>query len=323
MLPPPIPANEPLRLATLKSLEILDTAPEERFDRLTRLARRLFGVPIAVVSLVDANRQWFKSCDGLPDREAPRSTSFCGHAIVSDDILLVPDARLDGRFHDNPLVTGEPMIRFYAGRPLAAGNGARLGTLCLIDTRPREFGTEDCALLHDLAQMAEQELAAVQLAGMDDLTGLSNRRGFSSMGQHALATCTRLDRPVTLLYFDMDGFKPVNDRFGHAEGDRALTAFGGQLRDAFRQCGVAARIGGDEFAVLVSGSGPADEDAALVQLRDGIGRWNADNSLGYALGYSVGRVMFDAQRHAGIDTLMAEADAAMYADKVRRRGSRH
>ncbi|CAG9176463.1 sensor domain-containing diguanylate cyclase [Cupriavidus pinatubonensis] len=270
-----------------------------------------------MASLVDANRQWFKSCDGLPERETPRRTSFCGHAIVSDDILLVPDARLDDRFHDNRLVTGEPMIRFYAGRPLAAGNGARLGTLCLIDTRPRDFATEDCALLHDLARMAEQELVAVQQAG------LSNRRGFSSMGQHALATCARLERPVSLLYFDMDGFKPVNDRFGHAEGDRALTAFAGQLRDAFRQCGVVARIGGDEFAVLASGVSPADEDAALAQLHDGIGRWNAANALGYALGYSVGRVMFDAQRHAGIDTLMAEADAAMYADKVCRRGSRH
>jgi diguanylate cyclase (GGDEF)-like protein len=323
MLPPPIPADETLRLATLKSLDILDTAPEERFDRLTRLARRLFGVPIALVSLVDADRQWFKSCYGLEDREAARSTSFCGHAIVSDDILLVPDALEDVRFHDNPVVTGDPLVRFYAGRPLAAGNGTRLGTLCLIDTRPRDFGAEDCALLHDLANMAEQELAAVQLASMDDLTGLSNRRGFSSLGQYALGTCLRQDRPATLLFFDMDGFKPVNDRFGHAEGDRALTAFGGLLRESLRQSDVVARIGGDEFAVLLSGCSPADEDAALARLRQAVDRWNAANALGYGLAYSIGRVAFDARRHAGVDALLAEADAAMYADKTRRRGGRH
>lgn len=323
MLTPPIPADETLRLATLKSLDILDTAPEERFDRLTRLARRLFGVPIALVSLVDADRQWFKSCDGLPDRERPRSTSFCGHAIVSDDILLVPDATQDVRFHDNPLVTGDPLLRFYAGRPLAAGNGTRLGTLCLIDTRPRDFNAEDCALLHDLAKMAEQELAAVRLAGMDELTGISNRRGFSMLGQHALGTCLRQDRPATLLFFDMDGFKPVNDRFGHAEGDRALVAFGGLLRESFRQSDVVARIGGDEFAVLVTGCSPADEVAALARLRQCVERWNAANALAYGLAYSVGQVTFDARRHGGIDALLAEADAAMYAEKARRRSRRN
>src|SRR4051812_22533156 len=123
MLAAPKPENESARVATLRTLRILDTPPEERFDRLTRLARYMFDIPIALVSLVDENRQWFKSCAGLEARETTRDVSFCAHAILNDDILLIPDARADSRFHDNPLVTGEPRIRFYAGQPLAITNG--------------------------------------------------------------------------------------------------------------------------------------------------------------------------------------------------------
>ncbi|WP_066740882.1 diguanylate cyclase [Cupriavidus sp. D384] len=320
---PPIPANEAIRLATLRSLNVLDTPPEERFDRLTRLAKRLFGVPIAVVSLVDANRQWFKSCEGLDDSEASRDTSFCGHAICGDDILLIPDATQDLRFHDNPLVTGEPHIRFYAGRPLSAPNGAKIGTLCLIDRKPRGFDDEDRALLHDLAQMAEQELAAVHMATMDELTLLSNRRGFTVLGQHAIELCRRLGRPATLVFFDMDGFKPINDRFGHAEGDRALCAFGAELRAAFRESDVVGRIGGDEFAVLLTNADENGCQDALARLQLQLDAWNARNPLGYALQFSAGAIAFDHLRHGNIQDLLAEADAAMYANKAARKAQRH
>ena len=137
MLVPGKPANEAARIQVLHGLDLLDSAPEERFDRLTRLAKRLFNVPIALVTLVDKDRQWFKSCVGLAATETPRDISFCGHAILNDGLLLVPDAREDVRFHDNPLVTGEPNIRFYAGYPLTVPNGNKMGTLCLLDTKPR------------------------------------------------------------------------------------------------------------------------------------------------------------------------------------------
>ena len=181
MIKPATPVDEATRVGTLRALDILDTAPEERFDRLTRLAKRLFGVPIALVSLVDTNRQWFKSCDGLGATETPREISFCGHAILSDDILVIPDALLDDRFCDNPLVVDDPHIRFYAGCPLRAPNGSRLGTLCLIDRAPRMFDADELQPLRDLAHMAEQELAAVQLATTDELTQISNRRGFARL----------------------------------------------------------------------------------------------------------------------------------------------
>lgn len=126
MQKPAKPLDEATRLDTLRALNILDTLPEERFDRLTRLAKRLFGVPIALVSLVDEDRQWFKSCQGLHASETSRDISFCGHAILGDDIFLIPNAAADERFHDNPLVTDEPHIRFYAGCPLTVSKGASL-----------------------------------------------------------------------------------------------------------------------------------------------------------------------------------------------------
>lgn len=159
----PIAPNEPERIAALHGLGILDTPPDERFDRITRTAKRLLGVEIALVSLVDVNRQWFKSCIGLPDRETPRAISFCAHAILSDDILVIPDAREDARVATNSNVTGAPHIRFYAGKPLRGPSGHKLGTLCVIDTEPREFGEDDRAALIDLAAMAEAEFEAVRL----------------------------------------------------------------------------------------------------------------------------------------------------------------
>jgi diguanylate cyclase (GGDEF)-like protein len=315
MIFPPKPADEPARLATLRALNVLDSAPEERFDRLTRLARRLFGVPIALVSLVDSDRQWFKSCIGLPVSETPRDVSFCAHAILSDELLLVPDTLNDARFHDNPLVLDKPGIRFYAGCPLTVPNGSKLGTLCLIDVEPREFDAEDRELLRDLGRMAEQELAALHLATMDELTLLSNRRGFEALAQHALNLCARLDRPASLLFFDLNDFKQINDTYGHAEGDRALETFAGLLRVALRDSDVIGRLGGDEFVALLTDAKFDETTEVLARLRHALDAQNADARRGYDVCFSVGVTQFDPARHASIGDLLADSDTAMYADK--------
>lgn len=166
MKKPAIPEDESRRLDALCSLNILDTPAEERFDRNTRLARKVFEVPIALVSLVDSERQWFKSRQGLDATQTPRDISFCGHAILSDEVFYVPNTLEDDRFADNPLVTGPPDARFYAAAPLHAPGGARIGMLCIIDSQPREFTDEQFAALRDLADGIEVELERTHLLEM-------------------------------------------------------------------------------------------------------------------------------------------------------------
>jgi GAF domain-containing protein len=158
---PEFPADEARRLQALNGLHILDTPPEERFDRITRLAAALFDVPISLVSLVDAERQWFKSCFGTEVRETPREVSFCGHAILGKEVMLVPDALADPRFAGNPLVTGPTRIRFYAGVPLSLPDGSCVGALCVVDRRPRQFDGLQIRLLKDLGTLVEEELIRI------------------------------------------------------------------------------------------------------------------------------------------------------------------
>ncbi|QSP95335.1 PAS domain-containing protein [Marinobacter salinisoli] len=176
MKAPDVPQNEPQRQAALERTGLLDSDSEARFDRFTRMACKMFSVPIALVSLVDNNRQWFKSCQGLAVPETPRDISFCGHAILQSDLFIVEDTRADPRFNDNPLVAGEPNIRFYAGAPLHSQDGYRLGTLCLIDRQPRTLDSEDQQLLRELADCVEQEINRHDTARLFDNIRQSERR---------------------------------------------------------------------------------------------------------------------------------------------------
>lgn len=160
---PQLPESEGSRLAALRSLGLLDSAPEQRFDRFTRLATALFDVPIAAISLIDAERQWFKSCVGFGAAQSSREASFCAHAILKREVMVVPDALSDDRFADNPFVAGEPRIRFYAGAPLFVDDNLCMGTLCLIDLRPRAFSDDKVRLLADLGMLVEQELTKSKL----------------------------------------------------------------------------------------------------------------------------------------------------------------
>jgi len=153
-----IPSDEERRIAALRGTGVLDTAPEERFDRITRLAAALFNVPIALVSLVDEDRQWFKSCYGLDAKETPRDAAFCAHVVYDREPIIVPDAFQDARFADNPLVVNDPRIRFYAGCPLILDDGSCVGSLCIIDTRPRSVEETDLERLRDLAALTVREL---------------------------------------------------------------------------------------------------------------------------------------------------------------------
>lgn len=316
MIEPGIPLNETLRLATLKSLNVLDTPAEERFDRVTRMAKRMFRVPIALVSIVDEDRQWFKSAQGLDACQTPRNISFCGHAILGDDIFLIPDALEDQRFADNPLVTGAPHVRFYAGCPLRAPDGSKVGTLCIIDAVPREFDHDDALAMRDLAAMIEGELSAFQTSTTDELTKISNRRGFLQLAQYGLSFCVRNSQPAALAFIDLDRFKPINDQFGHAEGDLALAAFAEVMQASFRATDLFARLGGDEFVVLLTGASKDDAEVVLHKFGTLLAEYNARANRGYDLQFSAGVVEFNPAAPQGVDQLLAAGDAQMYALKA-------
>lgn len=318
MLKPTTPIDETARLLSLHSLRIMDTPSEERFDRITRMAQRMFGVEICLISLVDSGRQWFKSKQGLDACETPREISFCGHAINSDEILIVGDASTDPRFLDNPLVTQAPSIRFYAGCPIRGPRGHRIGTLCLIDSKPRGLPVEDQETLRDLAAMVEDEMHVASQVTVDELTKVANRRGFNMVARHMLSLCRRTETDAELVYFDLDGFKALNDTYGHNAGDDMLSYFAGLLIKCFRTADVIARLGGDEFVVLMTASQEASE-IALARL-DRIAA-DADCDLKKILAWSAGAVSFDQERHDSVERLLEDADAQMYANKAQRRKS--
>lgn len=179
MQPPVKPPLEAERLTALRALGLLDTATDERFARYVRLARRLIDVPIAAVTLVDAERQWFKHREGLAVAETPRDVSFCGHAIVERGVFYIPDAQADSRFADNPLVTGEPHIRFYAGCPVYVPGNLAVGTLCVIDTRPRALDTDQLASLRDLADCLQREICLHML--LQDVGRVANGAAYVAL----------------------------------------------------------------------------------------------------------------------------------------------
>ncbi|MBD3635419.1 MAG: sensor domain-containing diguanylate cyclase [Methylophaga sp.] len=315
MLTPDKPADEEERIATLRSLNLLDSERDERFDRLTRLALHVFEVPIALVSLVDENRQWFMSCQGISVTQTDRDISFCGHAILGDDAFVIQDTHQDPRFADNPSVIGEPFVRFYAGYPIRYLNGKKLGTLCLVDSKPRHFSERERLILQDLARIVEHEIHAVQLATIDELTEIPNRRGFFASANQALSLCRRQKLPVSLVFIDLNKFKPINDRFGHAEGDRALKSFADMLRQVCRQTDIAARLGGDEFALLLPNANESDVDKILLRFAAMVEQANREQTLDYKITYSHGLVHFDADKHQGLEDLLAEGDQLMYLRK--------
>ncbi len=312
---PALPINEKKRLEALRALQILDTQSEERFDGLTRLAAKMFHVPIALVSLIDESRQWFKSREGLAVTETSREVSFCGHTILQDQAFIVNDALTDLRFADNPLVTGEPHIRFYAGCPLKAPNGLNIGTLCIIDTKPRDFCADDLQSLQDLAAMVERELAAIHLATIDDLTGISNRRGFSSQAEQSLQFYTSMSIPTSLVFIDLNNFKRINDKYGHMVGNHALKTFANFFKQAGGTSDIIARSGGGEFLALLANAKQQHAIMFVDQLTKSINEFNVINPMRYKLSFAYGIVEFNPAQPIGLEELISESDRMMYKQK--------
>ncbi|MDH3282568.1 MAG: sensor domain-containing diguanylate cyclase [Gammaproteobacteria bacterium] len=331
MQAPELPKNETQRMAALRSLDVLFSPPEERFDRITRLASRVLGTPISLVSLVADKCQWFKSSHRLAATETPRKVSFCGHAILSDETLVIEDARQDERFVDNPLVTDDPHIRFYAGHPLHSEDGSRVGTLCVIDRNPRKFTQEQLQVLRDLAALAETELQRGQLSviqrdlirerndlkrksAIDGLTRLWNRSAIMELLNAELAR-TKRGAPMCVAMIDVDHFKKINDTHGHQIGDAVLVEIAARIRRAVREYNAVGRYGGEEFIAVL---GNCDLEAGNVvckrilscmaneQITTPVGPLNVTVSIGLA-SHDV--------KNDNLECIVGAADTALYRAK--------
>lgn len=314
MQPAPIPADDDYRLKMVRQLNINDV-PEERFDRVTRLAKRMFNVDIALLSIVEKDTQWFKSKVGIEAQETGRGESFCGHAIMGDEPFIIHDASLDERFRDNPLVMGEPHIRFYAGVPLKIDDDVKIGTLCVIDKQPRLLSDQQVQDLIDLAKLAEAELVAELNSTLDELTEISNRRGYRILAEKVIHKCRYSTEPYTIALFDLNDFKAINDKYGHAVGDEALREFAKLLKSSFRDSDVIARVGGDEFVVLMSGLTSNDSRFPMTRFQETVSKFNRQRQAIYDLEYCVGVVCCSPLDNVDHEELVELADKALYMDK--------
>lgn len=319
----PLPPNEEARVTALKSLDILDTEYEERFDRITRLAQRLFGTEVAAVSMVGEDRQWMKSHQGPVEQELAREDSFCAHTLHNpDETMIVGDALDDDRFSENPLVTGDPHIRFYAGHPISAPGGEQIGAICVIDSEPRSADDVDTDSLRDLAAMVESEIATISLAITDQLTGLSNRRGFEMLGERLFSVAERIDIPMAVIYADVDNLKPINDNCGHEAGDRLLIEVARILEHELRDSDIVARLGGDEFGALLTGAAAADTDQILQRVNDAIAQRNDETDEPFEISLSIGVASGTPSLETEtLERIVETADVAMLAAKRARKES--
>ena len=293
--------NEADRIATLHGTRILDTPPEDRFDRYTRITARAFDMPIALISLIDESRQWFKSAVGIDVDETPRDISFCGHAILGDDVFEVRNARLDPRFRDNPLVAGPPRIRFYAGAPLKGPNGHRLGTLCIIDRIPHELSDDEKAMLKNLADMVVGEI----LREVDSNIGKPDR--VTHMLSGAAFFDNIADEPGrSVLLFDIDDVLASHDDENSetSPGD----VFAQLLHDHFPTARSIAHIGDYHFCVSLEPDQSFDEIRAINRLCS-----DARKLLCFAEGHRfltpyVGRMQNDPDRYSSGEDMLVDAE---------------
>jgi len=309
------PDNDARRLAELQDLEILDTTPDEAFDRLTRLAARVLEMPIALVSLVDERRLWFKSCCGLDVRETPRQSGFCAHAIMNDGVMVVPDARVDARFAENPLVNSAPHARFYAGAPLTTRQGHALGTLCVIDREPRELDARDRAVLADMAAMVVDELELRRLAATDAMTGAVNRHHFLELAHREERRAQRYAYPMSVGILQLDDFTPFVESHGPAITGQVVKAFAALCQAAMRETDIISRFGGRDFVILMPHTDEAGATRLGERLRAGTEALTIAASLtDVRVTASVGVATGPVGREE-LDVTLQRADNALYKSR--------
>ncbi|OBG63437.1 hypothetical protein A5702_22570 [Mycobacterium sp. E3339] len=322
----PYAPAEDQRMAAVRRVGLLGTPAEERFDKLTRLARRLFDVPMAVIDIVGEKLAWLKSAQGFDGVEGLRCDSYCHHAVLSDETFIVRDARTDPRVHDSGFAN---TWVFYAGVPLTF-EGERVGMFCIGDTKPRDFDDDEDRSLRDLAAMAQQELQVARMsetqlalarandelkmkANVDVLTRLWNRRAIFEIAE---TERLKAGGPAQLaaLLVDIDHFKKINDTYGHPAGDEVLRECAQRLRASIRSVDAVGRIGGEEFLVLMADAETGDvagiaERIRAAQAESPVEFDQHSIALTCSVGYAIGAASDP------IDGLVSRADQALYRAK--------
>jgi len=321
----PIPANEAQRLAAARAYEIFDTPPDLQFDAITRVAGTLFKVPVALIALMDEDRLWFKSRLGLDIPQLDRSIAFCAHAIMNPrELMVIEDLSRDPAFADHPLVVSGPQVQFYASAPLLAEGDLAIGTIALLDVKPRSFSAVDRAALADLSvavmtalegHRRTQQLS--RLATTDHLTGAANRASLELALRRAIERAAVSSETFLLLCMDLDRFKDINDTYGHGAGDAVLREVSARLRSVSRPDDLIARIGGDEFVMLL-GPGSSARAGSMVAERI-LERFEAPFTLpgGETIGIrtSIGMASYPMDgREPGL--LLERGDRALYVAKA-------
>jgi diguanylate cyclase (GGDEF)-like protein len=335
-------STQTLKIAELHTLDIFYTPLEARFDRVTRLARKSMGVRVAAITLVDKDRQWFKSVEGWEISELPKSHSLCLPTISKCELVIIEDMQADPAYSSNPLVTGGPKFRFYAGFPLVDASGTVVGTFCVYDTKPRSVTASDVQSLRDAGESAQKELltnelhaaqkqlvsklgAARRQATLDELTRVWNRRGGLELLKEMLEVANRESRVLAACMIDLDKFKFVNDTFGHRTGDQVLRKMTGLVIGCLRSDDILCRYGGDEFLIVLLDTHEAELRSILERMRERASEFPIETREGpIDMTLSIGAALRKPyQHHVTQDMLIEFADKALLSAKWSGRDSVH
>jgi diguanylate cyclase (GGDEF)-like protein len=259
--------DEPARLAALRRYEARESGDNRPLNRIVDLVKQVIGVPIAAVTLMDEKSQRMKAISGLDVTELPRPETFCNYTIAQKGPFAVNDALADPRFAGNPFVKGAPHIRSYIGVPLTTSDGYNIGTLCAVDTEPRMFDQGQGEIMRKLAEIAVEQFELQQIARHDSLTGALTRRGFFAELERELVRTARYERPSSLVMIDVDRFRMINERYGHAAGDAVLVSIANSCLAGMRRTDVFGRIGGEEFGLLLPETDAEEARDAAERIR--------------------------------------------------------
>ena len=313
----PVPAGEEedRRLQALYDLTILDTPAEDSFDRITRIAMTALHAPMAALSLIDRDRQWFKSRQGVDLVETPRNISFCTNTIEKDGPFIVPDTSNDPRFCANPLVVGYPHIRFYLGVPLRTAAGYNIGALCINDTVPRVVSQDEIDVLQDLARLAVDEMELRKLATVDSLTGLASASAFLAAAKTEFKSARQSGCALACIVFEIAHLDLINATYGLAAGDRILAEISRESRTAIRSTDILGRTSGEQFAILLPKTSMRGANAMADAIRKRLARMVVrylDQEISVTANFGIA-VAEPCDR--GFSSTLARADAALRVAK--------